>query len=129
VPFDPLLIDVPQLLDARQLESVASAFREAGIAFSSEAVSVGVDIGHQNLKFALHVRRDQSEPATRILASVLELEDPDDDRPFTGECPGCGAAVRNAWSCPSCELGFRSRFERDDPMIVFVREHRGFREH
>ena len=124
--LDPVWIDVPPLLDDRQLALVTLALQEAGLAYTSEVVPVSAGRAHQTVKFALHLRRDQAEPAVKVLARALDLEDPEDARPFSGPCPACGIAVNNAWSCPSCAIAFRPPIDPDDLMIPFVRKYRGF---
>ncbi len=119
-------LDVPQLLDEQQLAEVRDAFSKAGVVFASEAIALSEEGKHQELKYVLHVSRLYAKQAAQILAETLELEDPADDAPFTGDCPACGAKVKNAWSCPGCELGFHSRFDTNDPMILFLRENGGF---
>ena len=130
--FDPIWIEVPRLLDDDELARVLPGLRDAGLAFTLERVRVSdAPLAprrfHDPERTILRLRRDQSEAATAILGEALDLEDPDQVRPFSGPCPSCGAKLERAWSCPSCELGFRPRFERDDPMIAFVRENGGFR--
>jgi hypothetical protein len=120
-------IEVPQLFDDEQLQSVQAEFSKAGVVFSSEPIALIEAKYHQEVKHTIYVSRIYARQAARILAEILELEDPADDTPFTGDCPACGTKVTNSWSCPSCELGFHSRFDADDPMIVFVRENGGFR--
>jgi hypothetical protein len=137
MPFDPEWIEVPVLLTDEQLEEALAALREAKLGFETEelpgisryesdVLAGRAEVTGQRLKNLLRFRRDQAQAAARALADALELEDPDQVRPFTGNCPSCGAAVSNSWTCSSCELGFHSRFERDDPMIAFVRQYGGF---
>lgn len=136
--FDSEWIEVPVLLTDEQLEEALEALREAHLGFETEVIAgisnlaseaiagLAAMSGERNGNL-LRLRRDQAQAAARALADALELEDPDQVRAFTGNCPSCGAAVDNSWTCPSCELGFHSRFERDDPMIAFVRQYGGFR--
>jgi hypothetical protein len=137
MPFDSEWIEVPVLLTDEQLEEALAALHEAHVGFEteeipgnsrfeSEAIAGRAEMTGQWMGSLLRLRRDQAQAAARALADALELEDPDQVQPFTGDCPSCGAAVNNSWTCPSCELGFHSRFERDDPMIAFVRQYGGF---
>ena len=121
-------IDVPALLDDDQLAQAKAAFAQSGVDYWSHAVMTSVGPMGGTHAYALHVSVEHARVAAKLLRNLLELDDPAEALPFTGACPACGEAAVDVWACPSCELGFRSPHDENDPMIVFLRDHGGFRE-
>lgn len=64
--------------------------------------------------------------AAMILRAYFEIFDPEDDVPFTGDCPACGEKLVDAWECTGCELLFRTPCDPDDRLLPWLREHGGF---
>lgn len=126
IRHDTHWIEVPQEFDEERVAEIGAALRESGIPFTTDAFAKQHGKMYDGLTYKLFVDRDYGKSAAKLLCDALDLEDPDQVQPFTGDCPSCGAAVKNSWTCPACELGFHSRFERDDPMIAFVRQYGGF---
>jgi rubredoxin len=74
----------------------------------------------------VRVQRSHVRTAAVVLGRFFELEDPAAARPYKGSCPACEGDVVDSWTCPSCELSFKSGVKENDPLVVFLREHGGF---
>ncbi|RKY17868.1 MAG: hypothetical protein DRQ55_14730 [Planctomycetota bacterium] len=126
--YESVWIEIPTLLDDLAVALARRALTDAGVANDSKTQMTGVHPWGGSHGYVLLVAVDQARPAARILRELWEIDDPADDQPYTGDCPACGSPVDAAWACPSCELGFRSPGDTDDPLIVFLREQGAFRE-
>ncbi len=115
------------MLDEYQAQQLKVACEEAGAECRINSVATGAGPAGGHHANMLAVEPTRVHVAARVIVDLYELDDPARAEPYTGACPACGADVSAAWECPDCELGFRAAHAADDPLIVFLREHRGFR--
>ena len=113
-------IEVPEILEISALAELTVAFKEVGIEFEHRSIKTGVNL------HSLYVRPEHVRGAAMILRAYFEIFDPEDDIPFTGDCPVCGEKLVETWACTECELGFRSPVDPEDRLLPWLREHGGF---
>ena len=134
-------IEVPELLDVTALAELTVALRAVGIEFEHRSLTTGVSLNGSSMSgeqrnlaghpteqhaYSLYVRPEHVRGAAMILRAYFEIFDPEDDVPFSGDCPACSENLIEAWACTECDLGFRSPVDLDDRLLPWLREHGGF---
>jgi len=126
MPDDEKWIEIPILLNYHDYEGILKLFIQFGIKYQSETVTTHASRWRGAHKFSVYVTESQVTAAVLVLRNYIGIEDPASDQPFSGDCPACGERIDSVWTCPSCEISFRSRYEEDDLIVVFIKKYGGF---
>jgi len=118
--------ELPGLYDQASLDELCHELNRARV--EHQSASIPLKDGSEDGPRAGRVRVQSGHvrTAAAVLGRFFELEDPAAARPYRGPCPACEEQVVDSWTCPSCELSFKSSVNEHDPLVLFLREHGGF---
>ncbi len=119
-------VELPGLYDEALLEELCHEMDAARV--DHESASIPLKDGQASGPRAgrVRVRSGHVPSAAKVLGVFFDVEDPAEAQPFRGQCPACEEDVPGVWTCPSCEISFRSSVNPNDPLVLFLREHGGF---
>ncbi|MHC4845303.1 MAG: hypothetical protein ACYTCU_03980 [Planctomycetota bacterium] len=120
-------VQLPGMLGHDEFLHLMHHFDEQGVVSRHRAIQTHVGVEGGQHAYVIQVQPSDAQKVARTLAHEWEVQDPQRIEPFTGECAACGAQVEGVWECAECGISFRPRLRDDDPVVVFIREHGGFR--
>ncbi|MDG2148435.1 MAG: hypothetical protein P8N09_02810 [Planctomycetota bacterium] len=118
--------ELPGLYDEAVLDELCHELHRARVEHESASIPLKEGVEGSPRAGRVRVQGSHVRTAAAVLGRFFELEDPTAARPYKGACPACEEQVVDSWTCPSCELSFKSSVSENDPLVVFLREHGGF---
>ena len=119
-------IEIPMLLNYEEFLHIEKHLTHLGINYESKTVTTRVNQMGAEHSYSVYVAEEHAPAAAIAFRHFLDINDPAGEQPFTGTCPACGERITGVWTCPSCEISFRPGYDKDDPIIVFIRQYGGF---
>jgi hypothetical protein len=119
-------VQMPGMLGHDEFLHLMQLFDSQGVVSRHRTIQTAAGPQGGEHAYVIQVQPSDAQRVAQILAEEWQVQDPEKVEPFTGECAACGEQVEAVWDCTSCGISFRPRLRKDDPIVVFIREHGGF---